>query len=887
MHGVGTSLDGSQRSSGGLLSGILLVERSSTLSHLLRRTLNAARLPPRAELASYLDAHDHLRKSVGANQAYSLAVIGAPPRANREFLALLDYLGRNPTAPSAILLAHENSAEATSWARSCRNGRLLLWSNFARLPALIGELHPLGIAPVASEAPAPARAGQLRILFVDDSHSVRHAYRQLLERSGFAVDTAGSVAEALARAAGAQHDLAIVDYFLPDGTGDELCRRLGAQPAPPLLAVLTGTYRDDIIQRCLAAGAGECLFKTETKDLFLARVRRLARQIELEHSAAAERERLEGILGSIGDGVFGLDATGRIRFVNPTALELLGHDDDVALIGTDVDRHLGGYGATARALREALEAGSPVRDLEAVLTRADGAPLAVTYALLPLNDPRRREGAALIFRDASGQRDIDRLHWELTHDHLTGLLNGRRFNELLATEIARLGEQGGYSALLYIDIDRFNQVIDAGGQGAADRMLAELADALRDQLGQYDQAARLEGDRLAVLLSRVELDQIHAQAEHYRALVRQRRYRAGDHWRAATASLGVAILGPGTPSVEHALEQARMACKTAKQRGRDQTEINSGQRDARVARELEAGWTERIRAALEYDRLVLLAQAIVPIGALPEHERDVVERQGWRIDGGSANTGREYLFEVLTRMVGKGGQLITPSVFVPMAERVGLMPRFDLWVFRHLLEQLTRLPMPDEVPVTFTVNLSGITLDDAPTLQAIEEAIVGSGVPPRRLMIEITETSELVSLRLARRFIGRMRALGCRFALDDFGIGFSSFSHLRDLDVDFVKIDGSFVEAMTTSDMDRKMIVSISQLAHSLGLQVIGEHVESFGSVQALRAAGVDYAQGHWIGEPRLLHKLDLPTLLSRAPARTEPSATAKIALQTATAAAD
>ncbi|WP_067650237.1 GGDEF domain-containing response regulator [Dokdonella koreensis] len=843
------------------MSGILLVERSSTLSHLLRRTLNAAGLPPRAELASYLDAHDHLRKSVGANQAYSLAVIGAPPRSSREFLALLDYLGRNPTAPSAVILAHEASAEAGSWARTCRNGRLLLWSNFARLPAVIGELHPVGVSTAPVDVPAPVRDGQLRILFVDDSHSVRHAYRQLLERNGFAVDTAGSVAEALARTAAARHDLAIVDYFLPDGTGDELCRRLAAQPAAPLLAVITGTYRDDIIQRCLAAGAGECLFKTETKDLFLARVRRLARQIELERSADAERERLEGILGSVGDGVFGLDGEGRIGFVNPTALELLGHADDGPLLGTPIDRYVGGYGATARLLRETLAAGTPARGLEAVFLRADGTPLAVEYTLLPLHDPRQRNGAAVIFRDASGQHDVQRLHWELTHDHLTGLLNGRRFNELLAGELERLAEQGGYSALLYIDIDRFNQVIDAGGQPAADRMLVELAEALRQQLAEGDQAARLEGDRLAVLLSRIELDQLHAQAESYRALVRQRRYQAGGHWRAATASLGVAILGPGTPSVEHALEQARLACKTAKQRGRDQTEINSGQRDARVARELEAGWTERIRAALEHDRLVLLAQAIVPIGALPEDERDVVERQGWRINGGSHGD-REYFFEVLTRMVGKGGQLITPSVFVPMAERVGLMPRFDLWVFRHLLGQIVRLPLP-AVPVTFTVNLSGVTLDDAATLQAIEECVVASGVPPRRLMIEITETSELVSLRLARRFIGRMRALGCRFALDDFGIGFSSFSHLRDLDVDFVKIDGSFVEAMTTSDMDRKMIVSISQLAHSLGLQVIGEHVESFGSIQALRAAGVDYAQGHWIGEPRLLHKLDLTALLA------------------------
>ncbi len=390
-------------------------------------------------------------------------------------------------------------------------------------------------------------------------------------------------------------------------------------------------------------------------------------------------------------------------------------------------------------------------------------------------------------------------------------------------------------------------------------MLVEVAGAIGKRLREGDVLARIEGDRFALLLAGVQLENLFPVTDGFRELLHQCHYEVHGQKRHATASIGVAVISKDTPSSEYALEHARLACKGAKQRGRDQTEIYVGEHDARIAREIETGWTDRLREALEQERFLFLAQPIVPLAALPTEESAVVQRQGWRVNG-TGMAGLEYLFEVLIRMVGKDGQLISPSVFVPLAERVGMMPKVDLWVISRLLRHLAGLK-DIKAPIAFHVNLSNMTLADPESLALIEAAVKDSGVPARQLVFEITETSELTSLHVARRFISAVKKLGCRFALDDFGTGFSSFTHLRHLPVDFVKIEGSFVEGMATSELDRKMVTSITQLAQSLQLQVVGEHVDSFATLAALRASGAEYAQGNYLGEPRPLLSIDFAAL--------------------------
>ncbi|HET7842599.1 MAG TPA: EAL domain-containing protein, partial [Xanthomonadales bacterium] len=281
--------------------------------------------------------------------------------------------------------------------------------------------------------------------------------------------------------------------------------------------------------------------------------------------------------------------------------------------------------------------------------------------------------------------------------------------------------------------------------------------------------------------------------------------------------------------------------------------------ELRVARELEAGWSDRFRSAIEDDRFTFEVQPIVPIAALPEDEARITERHGWRLDGAGGN--QVYLFEMLVRMIGKNGEVISPGVFVPLAERVGMMPKIDLWIISRALRTLAGLKAQAS-RIAFNVNLSNQTLADPETLKLIADAVRASSALPGQLVFEITETSEMTSLHNVRRFIQTMKGLGCRFALDDFGTGFSSFTHLRHLPVDFVKIEGSFVEGMAGSELDTKMVQSITSLAKSLRMRVIAEHVDGFATLTALRACGVDLVQGNYLGEPRPLADIDFAAIL-------------------------
>jgi diguanylate cyclase (GGDEF)-like protein/PAS domain S-box-containing protein len=849
------------------MSGILVVERSATLLHLLARTLQAAQVDHWAELRGYDEALEHLKGAARLGQHYRLVLLGAPVRPTREFLDLLAYLRAPQESPlPVLLLAHEKTAEIEQCVATRPDTQHIPWSQFGRIPAAMRQL-----APDAGHAPAPGErkpANGIRVLFVDDSASVRLAFKQLLERDGFSIEVAGSVEEGFAKAKDGRFDLAVIDYFLPDGDGDALCRRLRDTPsaAHTMLAIITGTYREDVIKRCLEAGAVECMFKNEAKELFLARVGSLARQIQMQKRVAEEKQRLDGILGSVGDGVYGVDAGGTVTFINPTGMRLLGFADDTQIVGKAAHalfHHAAEDGRTlapdGSALSRAYAAGDELKNHETVFWTHLGEPLPVECSVLPLSIGGRREGSVVVFRNISERKSADRLRWELAHDQLTGLYNARHFNSALATEVARRREHGGYAALLYFDIDRFTHLVDAGGPGVADQLVVDLAASYARRLRDGDVLARIEGDRLALLLTAVQLDNLFTIADGFRELAHQCHYMTNGIRRHSTLSVGVSVISRETPSAEYALERSRVACKLAKQRGRDQTQIYVGEYEMRVARELEAGWTERFRGAIEEDRFVFDIQPIVPLSAIPLREEEVVSRHGWRLDGSGG--GQPYLFELLVRMVGKNGEQISPGVFVPLAERVGMMPRIDLWIITRALRHLATLK-PWANRVSFNVNLSNQTLADPETLKLIADAVRAGHAAPGQLVFEITETSEMHSLHNVRRFILAMKTLGCRFALDDFGTGFSSFTHLRHLPVDFVKIEGSFVEGMADSDLDLKMVQSITQLAQSLKLKVIAEHVDSFATLAALRECGVEMAQGHYLGEPRPLTEVDFGAIL-------------------------
>lgn len=836
-----------------------MVERSATLSHLLQRTLAAAQLGADRVFASFGEAAVMLKNAQGSLPC-RLLIVGAPQRPVAEFDQLLELLktGVGKDLP-VLLMAHERTTQIARWLDQRPRAAFLIWSSFGRIPALLPQLIPVGTAEDGTAGESPT-ATPLKLLFIDDSPSVRMAYRDLLGKHGFDVDVAGSLREGLSKATQQSFDLVVVDYFLPDGNGDELIVQLKAQPATRdvPIAVITGAYKDAIIKKCLDAGAVECMFKNEVLELTLARIKALARGVETQKRIEEERQRLNGILESVGDGVYGVDDQGIVTFANPAAVRLLGYVEDSELIGKSAHQRFhfaaedgssidSGQSPLAMAYRH----GTELKRLETVFWTRSGEALPVECSVVPLSIAGRRQGSVVVFRDISERKSADRLRWELSHDALTGLANRRHFNQVLAHEIERRRERGGYSAVLYIDLDRYSLIEENAGERAAQKLLIEVGQRFGERLRQDDVLARLDEDHFALLLSGVQLENMFTVADGFRELLHEVHYTSLGKRLGLTGSVGVSIISRDTPSAEYVLEHARLACATAKRRGMDQTQIYVAEADARIARELDAGWTARIREALHEDRFLLLVQPIVPLAGGSSGMRP---RGEWHLGQG------EHLFELLIRMLNRDGQWISPSVFVPLAERVGLIQKIDLWVISRTLRLLGELPPTPRF--SMTVNLSNLTLQDPESLKHIEHLVSGSGVDPSRLVFEVTETSEIGSLHSARKFMQALRKLGCRFALDDFGTGFSSFSHLKHLPVDFVKIEGSFIAELGDSPTDQTMVHSIIDMAHSLQLQVIAEHVDSDATVGWLQRCGCDFGQGHFLGEPRPLGEVDLAALL-------------------------
>ncbi len=840
------------------MSGILLVERSTTLNHLLRRTLAAAALPVRAEIGNYLEALDHLRRlgsSAGGDPPYALAIIGAPARPTREFQALLEFTRDAPGAPPTLLMAHEETAEVRHWADASLRGRLLLWSQFSRIPSTVIELAPEEFSGAATPADSIER---VRILFVDDSRSVCQAYSDLLERNGYAVDVAGTIAEADKLAEENRYDLVVVDYFLPDGSGDELCKRLSEIEDPPILAVITGSYREDIIRRCLQAGASECMFKNEARELFLARINTLARTVEMRRSAQIEREQLDGILGSVGDGVFGVDGDGRISFVNPTGLRLLGYADDTDLVGLIAQAAVHPQESPRSSpLSRAYNDGVPVHQIETMFRRRDGSGVPVEYTVLPLSANRRAPGAVVVFRDIAERRTAERLRWELSHDPLTGLPNARHLRQRLVGELARLRDRGGYSALIHVEIDRDGE--DSPPRG--DELLRTVAHALAHRLREGDVLARGEGDSFLLLLAQVQVDNIDVLVDSFKRLLAEREYHVGDVPHRIHARIGAELLSPRTSTADDALERARAATLATSEpvRTPDSVETIEAVADTSVVATAVSGPSERLRLALEQARFVILIQPVVATANLPIAPARIPPSIGWQL----GRNIEDPLFVVQLRMVGKDGQLILPRAFIPLAERVGMVQRIDLWAVNSLLMQLANA-QNRSTPLGLIVRLSPATLADPESLESIEKSIVSHGVPADRLIFEIRDHPELAHLPAALHFITRLHAIGCRFVLNGVDVegGLMPLLQSQRVPGDFVRIDRSVVQRVLEQAHDREVVRSISALAHSLQMRVIAGEVDDEESLNVLREAGVDYVQGKQMGDARLIKRVDFASLM-------------------------
>ncbi|MGO4808958.1 diguanylate cyclase [Cupriavidus sp. 2MCAB6] len=566
----------------------------------------------------------------------------------------------------------------------------------------------------------------------------------------------------------------------------------------------------------------------------------ITEQHRLTDALFEEKERLHITLRSIGDAVICTDAAMGVTFMNPIAEQLTGWTMQSAAgqplesIFRIVDEH--SNLPIPSPVAQCLQTLRPVYLQDgAVLQSLTGDRHDVQDSAAPVRTASGEViGAVLVFQDITSARALQReLAHSASHDALTGLPNRIWFEKRLreACEAARMQQR--HHALCFIDLDRFKIVNDTAGHAAGDVLLRELGHVIRHHVRPDDLLARLGGDEFALLLKDCSVDQAEHVCQKIIDAVRSQRFPWEGRVYDVGASIGITAIDDETPPMGELMSRADVACYAAKAAGRNRVSVYRRDESDAQRHHQELQVAAGIHSALDANRFRLFAQEI---RALQDDSAP-----GSHI-------------EILVRMVDEQGKLVMPGAFIPAAERYDLMGHVDRWVIHHVLsefgERLAAVPS-----LTVAINLSANSLGEPFLLPFLHAELHESVLPATRIQLEITETALINNMAAANRLVTEMRTAGCTVALDDFGAGLSSFSYLKQFPVDYLKIDGSFIRHLAGSAVDREIVSSINDIGHRLGMLTVAESVEDELTLQALRAIGVDYAQGYVIGRPMPLEQ--------------------------------
>ena len=554
------------------------------------------------------------------------------------------------------------------------------------------------------------------------------------------------------------------------------------------------------------------------------------RRDDVERLLFAEKEKAQVTLASIGDAVITTDVRGNVEFLNGVAEELTGLSSAEAA-GQPLDRVFHIINEITRkpavnpvdvVLRQGIIVGLANHT---ILVRGDGSELNIEDSAAPIRDRDGQIiGVVLVFHDVSKAHEMARqMSWAATHDSLTGLFNRAEFERRLESLAGQ--DTGKRHALLYIDLDQFKVVNDTCGHAAGDQMLCQISALMQQRMRESDTLARLGGDEFGVLLESCPLEHATRIAENMLESIGGFRFVWQEKSFVVGASIGLVEIAGGHHGPATLLAAADTACYAAKDEGRNRIRSFNASDSELIRRSGEMHWVARINRAVDEQRLRLHWQPIVPL-----------------TPGGEESHG-----EILLRMVDGQGALVLPGQFLPAAERYNLMPRIDRWVVERALRWLVGHPNKS---LCGSINLSGQSLGDERFLDFVVGQLRETGIAPARVCFEITETAAISNLPKAIRFIGALRERGCRFSLDDFGTGLSSFGYLKNLPVDFLKIDGAFIRQLPHSPIDQAMVAAINNIGHVMGLLTIAEFVENDQVAALLRGQGIDFAQGFGIARP-------------------------------------
>jgi diguanylate cyclase (GGDEF)-like protein/PAS domain S-box-containing protein len=552
-----------------------------------------------------------------------------------------------------------------------------------------------------------------------------------------------------------------------------------------------------------------------------------------------EKENAHVTLGSIDDGVIRTNTEGSIEYMNAAAEKAVGCSSEESSgrqlleVFNIVDEKT--LKTPPNPVKLSIEDGKTVMlpGYLQLIHPYHNKRMSIEVIASPIRDSGEDiTGVVVVFHDVSELRSLSKMTYQATHDSLTGLINRREFERRVSQALENARNSDGRYVLCYLDLDNFKVVNDTSGHIAGDELLKMLKTRFLSVTRESDSLARLGGDEFGVLLAGCSIDWAVEVAEKIRIMVEDFRFVWDNKAFRIGVSIGVVKISADSGALTDVLRAADSACYMAKEKGRNRVHLYNEDDKELIERQGQMQWVQQIHDVLEQDRFRLFFQTIEKLGRKPGEDSS--------IHG-----------EVLLRIMDEDMQLIGPGSFIPSAERYNLMPMIDRWVVENTLKLLSgNLETVINVVDRCCINLSGQSLSDERFMKFLIDQIHEAGVPPQLLCFEITETAVIANLNTATSLISTLRDMGCRFALDDFGVGLSSFGYLRNLSVDYLKLDGSFVKNMVNNKTDYEMVRAVNQIGHTMNILTIAEFVEDEAILQAVRELGVDYAQGYAIAKP-------------------------------------
>jgi diguanylate cyclase (GGDEF)-like protein/PAS domain S-box-containing protein len=553
-----------------------------------------------------------------------------------------------------------------------------------------------------------------------------------------------------------------------------------------------------------------------------------------EDTLLPDRQLAGKVFDVMADGVITADQSGVVKYLNPVAEQLTGWtlSDAKGLLLKDVfhvmDRH------QRTAVSESLL--SLPRDcfhqentFTHILLRRDGWEFDIEETITPVHDRQGVIiGVAIVFRDVSDAGHKADSAYEASHDGLTGLINRSEFEANLLQALSTAKADGRQHGFCYISVTSLH----AETEQAADEIIKKVASLLYKKVRDTDVLARIADNEFGVLLRNCSLENAREAAQSFCNEVNRHTFSSNHHELPVTLNVGVVPITSGCGSVADVMRIADSACYVAKDKGRNRIHLYKASDIALQLHQNELQWIHRIRRALDQDGFRLYCQSIVPLSAAGDAQHTVHH-------------------EILLRMEDERGEVIRPGLFISSAERYNMMPSIDRWVVKKALSLISEKMARKQPLGIFAINLSAQSLDDENFLGFVIDQLDKTQVPAGNICFEITESTAISNLISATRFMSILRGMGCRFALDDFGRGFSSYSYLKNLQVDYLKIDGSFVRDLANDPVDHAMVESINQIGHIMGVQTIAEFVESQDVLEKLMSLGVDHVQGYQLGKPQ------------------------------------